>query len=143
MDEDRSNLTKPSNFLRLQQLRMQIGMCERWGATDGFYTLPFLPSALLDCLDSIEPEHLGPIAVECGEMTRNDDESLAHYDSASHRQYVEVKQHKFMLVGEFRGGAGYMNLYASKTKPNVMYLLESDGESGAWVGTRFGHHDSD
>ena len=143
-DTRNENDTRPSSWLRMHQLRMLVDMCSDVGATEDFYMLPVLPKELLDRLDSIEPEHLGPIAEECGEMTHDfdaADEALAHYASAPHCQYVELQRHRFVKTGTYEGGVGFLHLYESATKPNVMYLLESDGESGAWCGMRFGHYD--
>jgi hypothetical protein len=136
------NRMTPSNWLRLQQMRMRLDACERYGASADMYHLPELPQELLDRLDSIEPEHLGPIAEAMGEMTtfENDRSRIEHYDSAPYRLYVELQEHEFRLESEFKGGASHFYLYTSKTKPNVAYLLQTDGDSFILVGTRFGHH---
>jgi hypothetical protein len=135
----------PSAWLREQQAEMFLDTLQNVddAATAMFYELPELPQALLDRLDSIEFEHLGPIATDIGEMTHdydgNDEERLLAYDDAPHRLYVELRTHRFTCEARYGGGCGYLHLYSAATKPNVFYLLESDGEPGCWLGTRFGH----
>ena len=144
MNTNRQN-RKPSAWLRMQQLEALLDTLRSLGDDIAeFYCLPELPQELLDRLDSLEFEHLGPIAVEVGEMTHdydNDAERLLCYDDAPHRTYVELQQHRFTCEARYdnAGAFGYLHLYSCPTKPNVLYLLESDGESGCWVGTRFGH----
>ena len=143
----KTSLRKPSSWLRMQQLELLLDMLQACGddISKELYALPELPQELLDRLDSIEFEHLGPIAVEVGEMTHdfdNDEDRLLCYDDAQHRLYQELLAHRFTSEARYSnvGACGYLHLYSCPTKPNDLYLLESDGESGCWVGTRFGHY---
>lgn len=135
------NRMKPSSWLRLRMLQMHLADCERFGASADMYCLPTLPQDLLDRLDRIEPEHLGPIAADCNEMTTDDTHTrLEHYTDAPHQLYVELQKYEFRREGEWRNaGAGFMALWVCPDKPNVLYVTETDGESGVWCGYRFGH----
>jgi hypothetical protein len=66
------------------------------------------------------------------------DLTFRYEDAAPHWQYMEVLESPPVKIGTYDGGEGYLWLYRHPSRDDVLYLVETDGESGTHLAVRFG-----
>jgi hypothetical protein len=102
-----------------------------------------VPAEIIAALDALPTPHHGCYG-NWQEVTYPDgplgDQTFKHYDSAAYWEYMEVLENPPTKVRDehFAGGEGFLWLYEHPSRDDVLWLVETDGESGTHMVIRFG-----